>query len=204
MSIGAPPQPEWGLEYDAGVFVPLPEAEELAADPDAADAWVQMVIDHHAQGRELTTGDRQALRITAEAMLGQVEPYVTRLYFAPPGIYSDVLISLVVADPASETAVRLVDDIAAQGSSTGAEMIAVSTDEHGVGVLIRRTSAIPGERQDDALVVAHWNLLLQGEDSFLAVDATGSTLDVFAGLDQQLLPLVAGVKLPKRQSVDAP
>lgn len=204
MSIDEPAQPGWGLDYDAVMFVPLPGAEELADDPVTAEAWIQMVIDHHAQGRELTTGDMQALRITAEAMLGQVEPFITRLYFAPPGIYSDVLISIVVADPASETAVRLVDDVAAQGSSTGSEMMAVSTDEHGVGVLIRRTSAIPGERQDDALVVAHWNLLLQGEDSFLAVDATGSTLDVFARLDQQLLPLVAGVKLPKRQAADAP
>ncbi|MBS1674467.1 MAG: hypothetical protein JSS74_10930 [Actinobacteria bacterium] len=199
MSIDTAPQTGWGLDYDAGMFLPLPSDEELRAEPAAAEAWTHAVLDHHAQSAELTPGDAQALRLTAAAMLTQVEPAVTRLHFAPAGLYSDVLISIVVADPASETAALLVSDVAAQGSSTAAEMVAVSTDDHGVGVLIRRTSAVPAAGEGDALLVAHWNLLLQGEHSFIAVDATGSTLDVFARLDQQLLPLVAGIRLPSRE-----
>lgn len=184
----------WDLTYDTAQFLVLPTAAALAADPQAGTAWAVAAIGHIGGDRELTVGDRTALAQTAGAILGLVEPDVTRFWYAPPGIYSDVVVSLFVTEQGADTPQRLEEMLAGYTDATAAEITAVQTDTHGNGFFVRRTAAVPTEGQNT--LMADWTLML-GTDSWLIVlNAMGSTLPVFTLLEEELLPLATGVVLP--------
>ncbi|MFS0853069.1 hypothetical protein [Microbacterium sp. 179-I 3D4 NHS] len=187
----------WDLDYDAAQFIPLPPAAELADRPETARTWIDAVLGHYESAAALTDGDRQGLTVTAEALLAMVEPFVTRLWFAPPGVYSDVLVSIVVTDLAGETAREIVEGATTSPGATAADGIAIETDAHGSGILIRRTDGVQPE-DGRALLVAQWDLLLENGDVLIAVNAMGTTLPVFARLEEELLRLVEGIRLPDR------
>jgi hypothetical protein len=187
----------WDLDYDAAQFIPLPGAAEIAAHPESARAWIESVLAHYETVAPLTDGDRQGLVVTAEAMLDMVEPYVTRLWFAPPGVYSDVLVSIVVTDIEGDTAREIVQGATESPGATAPDGVAIETEAHGSGILIRRTTGVQPE-DGRAMLVAQWDLLLENGDVLIAVNAMGTTLPVFARLEEELLPLVAGISIPGR------
>ena len=190
----------WDLDYDAAQFIPLPGAAEIADRPEIARTWVDAALGHYESVAPLTDGDRQGLTVTAQALLAMVEPFVTRLWFAPPGVYSDVLVSVVVTDVEGETARTIVEGVTTSPGATAADGVAIETDAHGSGILIRRTSGVQPEG-GRALLVAQWDLLLENGDVLIAVNAMGTTLPVFARLEEELLNLVEGIRLSDR--VDA-
>lgn len=191
----SPSGPGWGLNYDAALFLPLPSADELAADPERASAWIDGVLEHYAQSTSLTEGDRQGLTVTAQALLSMVEPFVTRLWFAPPGVYSDVLVSIVVTDAEGDSAREIIATVTETPSATAPDGLAIETDTHGSGVLIRRTAGVQAEGSS-AMLVAQWDLLLHTDGTLIAVNAMATTLPVLAQLEGELLNLVEGIVLP--------
>lgn len=185
-------QPRWGLDYDAAQFIALPPAEVPATQ---GDAWVDAAVAHYEDGVEpLTDGDRAALRVTARAVLSMAEPYVTRLWFAPPGIYSDVLVSIVLTPAVGETADGLIAQVADDLGATSPDAVMVETTSHGSGVLVRRTAGVQPE-DGQALLVAQWDLLLRDGEVLIAVNAMGTTLPAFALLEGELPGLVDGIRV---------
>ncbi|MCK2035559.1 hypothetical protein KZC51_05345 [Microbacterium sp. SSW1-49] len=198
----ATPAITWGLDYDAAQFIPLPAAGEGAEHPDGARAWIDTVISHYESSAPLTDGDRQGLAVTAEALLTMIEPFVTRLWFAPPGVYSDVLVSVVVTDLEGDSAREIIAEVTASPESTASDGVAVETDSHGSGILVRRTTGVQPE-DGRALLVAQWDLLLQNGAVLIAINAMGTTLPVFARLEEELMGLVEGIVLPAGSGADA-
>jgi hypothetical protein len=54
-----------------------------------------------------------------------------------------------------------------------------------------------------ALLVAQWDLLLQNGAVLIAINAMGTTLPVFARLEEELMGLVEGIVLPAGSGTDA-
>lgn len=184
----------WGLDYDAAQFIALPTTEELAERPQLVQEWIEAAIAHYDGGEQLTNGDRQALTITAEAVLSMAEQYVTRLWFAPPGLYSDVLVSVVVTDASGDTAREIVADVTSTPGATAPDAVVIETDSHGAGILVRRTEGVQPE-DGRSMLVARWDLVLHKDDVLIAVNAMGTTLPAFALLDGELMGLVDGIRL---------
>ncbi len=185
----------WDLNYDAALFIPLPSVEELSADPERGPMWVGEVLEHYAASAPLTDGDRQGLTVTAEALLSMAEPFVMRLWFAPPGFYSDVLVSLVVTDAEGDSAREIVQRVTENPGATAPDGIAIESDTHGSGVLIRRTAGVQAQ-DSSALLVAQWDLLLHVHGVLIAANVMATTLPVLAQLEGELLALVEGIVLP--------
>ncbi|WP_313355085.1 hypothetical protein [Microbacterium sp.] len=185
-------RPHWGLDYDAAQFIALPPAEAPASE---GDAWVDAAVAHYEGGAEpLTDQDRAALQVTARAVLSMVEPYITRLWFAPPGLYSDVLVSIVLTPAVGETADELIAQVTGDLGATSPDAVMVETTSHGSGLLVRRTSGVQPENAQ-ALLVAQWDLLLRDGGVLIAVNAMGTTMPAFALLEGELAGLVDGIRL---------
>lgn len=184
----------WDFSYDAMQWVPLPMADERA-DEAASERWIAQAIARYADRGELAQGDRDVLAYTAEALLSFVEPYVVRLWFAPTDLYSDVLVSVVVTESDGEVPGQIAETLAEIPQTTASETVPIETDTHGSGVLIRRTSAVEMDG-GEGMLIAHWDLLLRTGPWFIAVNATGTTLEAFSRLEPELLPLVQGISLP--------
>lgn len=184
---------EWDLAFDDAWFLPLPAAEELT-DAEAGENWVRDAVAHWAAGAALTTGDLEALRVTARGLLLMADPGITQLWFTPPAVYSDVLVQLTVGPAESASVEDLLFEIGVAPDSAASELIAIDTDTHGRGVLLRRTSAVAVEGA--GLPIANWTVLLKSGPWLIRAEAFGATLESFALMEEHLPRLLSGITLP--------
>ncbi|MFY9713832.1 MAG: hypothetical protein WAK00_10180 [Microbacterium sp.] len=184
----------WDFSYDAEWFLPLPTSDDLHREPLAGEEWIEGAVAHYTERAELTAGDREALTVTAEALLSLVGNAATQLWFTPRGVYSDVVVEVTVAAAAAMEADKVLEELATLPDATASELIALDTDAHGHGFLLRRTSAVVLE--DQARPIANWTVLLRKGEWAIMVMAMGSTLEAFALMEEHILRVVQGITLP--------
>ncbi|WP_334149221.1 hypothetical protein [Microbacterium sp.] len=184
----------WDFAYDSEWFIPLPSPEELQREPLAGQQWVAAAVGHYAERTELTDGDREALALTAQGLLGVAGNAASQLWFVPRGIYSDILIEVTVAAADALDTQAVLAEIATLPDSTASELTALETDTHGKGFLLRRTSAVMVE--DEARPIANWTVMLRKGEWAIMIEAMGSTLEPFALMEGQIPKIIAGITLP--------
>lgn len=186
---------QWDLAYESEWFLPLPTTGDLLGDPQARQRWVSEAVEHYAARTTLTEGDREGLTVTAEGLLGLVGNATTQLWFTPRGLYSDVLVEVTVAAASAVESEKVLEELATLPDSTASELIALDTDTHGNGFLLRRTSSVVVDGQ--ARPIANWTILLRKGEWAIMIMAMGSTLEAFALMEDHILRLVQGVTLPE-------
>lgn len=190
----------WDLQYDAAVFVAIP----AEADPAAADAWVAECLDRYGIEPASAPDAAEQVAATARMMLGTARPGAARLWFAPPGIYSDLLVSIAVESSAGRpTTEELFEGVT---SSTAVDVRPLRTETHGAGYLVRWgvTVAEPeapdadlGAGPDDSPFVEQWSVLLNDGIWTILIDVLGTSLPVFALLEEHLPQLILGISVPR-------
>ncbi|WP_067196869.1 hypothetical protein [Microbacterium sp. XT11] len=186
----------WELQYDAAGFVAIPETD----DPAAAEAWVQECLERYGLWHESAPEAADQVAATARMMLDAARTGGARLWFAPPGIYSDVLVSIAVESSAGRPSTEeLFDGVA---SSTAVDVTPLRTETHGAGYLVRWGVTIedpegPESEARGSLFVEHWTVLLNDGTWTILIDVLGTTLPVFAQLEEYLPQLIVGITVPR-------
>lgn len=199
---------DWDLEYDAARFIPLPRPTGATLDADIAERWVEECVQRLApvpvaQGSAGASAPRvrpidpALLRVTAESLVAQAGPEAARLWFVPPGLYSDVLVAVSVSRRADEVPGAFEAMFDGASFSTMPALVPVLSEKRGKGFLVRRTAAFddPGAPERPVLV-AQWTLRLDDGDWVVLVDALGTTLPVFAAFEDEILRLAEGIETP--------
>lgn len=181
----------WDLDYDASWFIPLPGASDLARDPATPERWVRACLEHFADQAIFGPDQLPAIRATAEALVAQARPSQAQLWFAPRGIYSDLLVSISVAR--SEDAGTTEELFDGASLSTAADATPLRTETHGAGYLFRRNGVADGE---GSTLVEQWTVRLNNGSWAILVDTIGTALPAFVLFEQQLIRLISGIILP--------
>lgn len=183
----------WDFAYDDEWFLPLPTAHDLASD-GGAEAWVDAAVELYATRSSLTDGDLDAIRLTAQGLVGLAGNAATQLWFIPRGVYSDVLVEITVADAEALDERAVLEEIATLPDSAASELIQLETDTHGNGFLLRRTSAVVVDGA--ARPIANWTVMLRAGEWVIMIEAMGSTLESFALMEEHILRVIDGITLP--------
>lgn len=182
----------WELDYDAAWFIALPAASQIAHDPMVLDGWMQGCLERFAAQPGVGADELAALRVTAEALAAQIRPDQTQLWFAPRGLYSDLLVSIAVA-PVGAVGATTDDLFEGASFATAVDATPLRTDTHGGGYLFRRSEVVPAE---PPLLVEQWTVRLNDGTSSILIDTLGTTLPAFVLFEEQLLRLISGIILP--------
>lgn len=184
----------WDLDFDAAWFVPLPGVDGDQLEEDVARAWVDAAVARYADDVTSDQHDAALLRTTGEALLSQAQEDVTRLWFAPERMYSDLLVTISVArtdGPGSASSEEIFDDAR---FSAGFDVVPLQTETHGSGFVVRRTTQIEGE---NPLLITQWTVRLNDGTWSILVDTLGTTLPAFVLFEEQLMRLILGIRLPR-------
>lgn len=182
----------WDLQYDSAQFIAIPDADSV----DEA-AWIAECLTRYGIGRTESSAAVDQIVATAMMMLNSARPVGAQLWFAPPGVYSDVLVTVDVQSSADRPD---VDDFFAELEfSTAVDVKPVRTDTHGAGILVRWAVEIEADAGtgEPGILVAHWRLVLNDGTWTILIDALGSALPVFALFEEQISPLVFGITVPE-------
>ncbi|SFR78995.1 hypothetical protein SAMN04488591_3611 [Microbacterium azadirachtae] len=197
----------WDLNYDAAQFVEIPYLD--ATDTEGADVWIGTVLDRYGIRPDAAPGPAAQIAATARMMLGNARPGAARLWFAPPGIYSDLLVSIAVESSADRPDTEEL--FAGATSSTAVDVTPLRTETHGAGYIVRWGVFLEdgagedgaeqdGAQQDgaepDGTLVAQWTVLLNDGTWTILMDVLGTTLPAFLLFEQQLPQLIMGVRVP--------
>ncbi|WP_309102959.1 hypothetical protein [Microbacterium sp.] len=199
----------WDLRYDAAQFVAIPKT----TDAEAAEAWIAECLDRYGVQVDQSPAGAQQISDTARMLLGNARPGAAQLWFAPPGIYSDVLVNIAVESsagrPSSEELFAEVE------YSTAVDVTPLRTETHGVGYVVRWGVLVGAEAEAEAeadahagadaaqggILVEHWTVLLNDGTWTILMDVLGTTLPVFLLFEQQLPQLILGITVPKPVTV---
>ena len=196
----APTPLPWDLQYDAAQFVAIPDS------PDAvdADSWVQEILDRYGIQAHRTPEAAQQISDTARMLLGNARPGAAQLWFAPPGIYSDVLVNIAVES--SEGRLSTEELFAEVEYSTSVDVTPLRTETHGAGYVVRWGVSVGADQgaETDAeaqaapggTLVEQWTVLLNDGTWTILVDVLGTTLPVFLLFEKQLPQLILGITVP--------
>lgn len=180
------------VDYDAAWFVPLPHH---AAE---RDDWVRSASDR-VRGADIQAPEvERALRSAVDALADLVQPGTVQFWFAPAGVFTDLLVTVDVAE------VGAVPEGLFQDSreSTATGISELRTQRHGGGYLVRRTEAVPSAAEP--VLVAQWSALVNDGSHAILVDAIGTTLPAFAFFEEQLPRLIDGITVaPERREAMA-
>jgi len=163
-----------------------------------AERWTEAAL---ARLPRTATSDPQSaelLRATAGALLAQAEEGVTRLWFAPQIMYSDLLVTISVSrasGPGSDATVNVFDGARL---SAGFDVVPLQTETHGSGFIVRRSTQLEG---DQPLFITQWTVRLNDGTWSILVDTLGTTLPAFILFEEQLMRLILGIRVP--QAADA-
>ncbi|MGW9158924.1 hypothetical protein [Microbacterium sp. NPDC055665] len=138
------------------------------------------------------------LRTTASALLSQAEDGVTRLWFAPANMYSDLLVTITVSrasGPGSEANEEVFDDAR---FSAGFDVVPLRTETHGGGFLVRRSTQLEGQLP---VLITQWTVRLNDGTWSILIDTLGTTLPAFVLFEEQLMRLIPGIRLPRPVAV---
>ncbi|KJL26755.1 hypothetical protein NFX31_01970 [Microbacterium azadirachtae] len=187
----------WELDYDAAQFVEIPYVD--ATDAEGADVWIGTVLDRYGIRPDAAPGPAEQIAATARMMLGNARPGAARLWFAPPGIYSDLLVSIAVESSADRPDTEEL--FAGATSSTAVDVTPLRTETHGAGYIVRWGVFLEdGTEEDgaeqDGTLVAQWTVLLNDGTWTILMDVLGTTLPAFLLFEQQLPQLIVGVRVP--------
>lgn len=184
----------WDLDVDMSWFVPLPAEPVAALAPGAADAWIDAALARYAEDPEIDARSAALLRITAEALLGQGEAGVTRLWFAPQHMYSDLLVTISVARSDGPGNADSAEVFEGATYSAGFDLLPLRTETHGAGFLVRRSTQTGGP---DTPLITQWTVRLNNGTWSILVDTLGTTLPAFIVFEEQLMRLITGIVLPR-------
>lgn len=189
----------WDLDFDAAWFVPLPGVDGSQIGPDAAAAWTDAAL---ARLPDAATSDPQRaalLRATAGALLAQAEEGVTRLWFAPERMYSDLLVTITVSRASGPGSAANEEVFDGDRFSAGFDVVPLQTETHGSGFLLRRSTQLEGEQP---LFITQWTVRLNDGTWSILVDTLGTTLPAFVLFEEQLMRLIPGIRLPRTAAVE--
>lgn len=182
----------WDLQYDAAQFVAIPFLDP--ADAEGADAWAGEALGRYGIQTENAPEAAEQISATARMMLGTARPGAARLWFAPPGIYSDLLVSIAVESSADRPGTEEL--FAGVTSSTAVDVTPLRTETHGVGYVVRWGALVDEEAEQGGTLVAQWTVLLNDGTWTILMDVLGTTLPAFLLFEQQLPPLIMGIGVP--------
>lgn len=182
----------WELDYDASWFIALPSATEIARDAMVLDGWMQGCLERFAAQPGVGADELAVLRSTADALAAQIRPDQTQLWFAPRGLYSDLLVSIAVA-PVGAVGATTDDLFEGASFATAVDVTPLRTATHGGGYLFRRNEVVPAE---PPILVEQWTVRLNDGMWSILIDTLGSTLPAFVLFEEQLLRLISGIILP--------
>jgi hypothetical protein len=184
----------WDLDFDASWFVPLPAGDADRIDADAARAWVEGALARYSGEPAVDQLGAELLRATAEALLSQAEAGVTRLWFAPVRMYSDLLVTISIARADGQGSATNEDVFDDARFSAGFDVVPLRTETHGSGFVVRRSTQVEGDRP---LLITQWTARLNDGTWGILVDTLGTTLPAFALFEEQLMRLILGIRLPR-------
>ncbi|PRB02707.1 hypothetical protein [Microbacterium sp. MYb64] len=182
----------WDLQYDAAQFVAIPFLDP--ADAEGADTWVGEALGRYGIHPDTAPEAVEQIVATARMMLGNSRPGAARLWFAPPGIYSDLLVSVAVESSADRP--RTEELFAEATSSTAVDVTPLRTETHGIGYIVRWGVLVDEEAEQGGTLVAQWTVLLNDGTWTILMDVLGTTLPAFLLLEQQLPQLILGIGVP--------
>lgn len=179
------------LDYDAAWFVPLPH------DAAVREGWVQGACDR-IRGSEVQDPETEsALRAALEGLADLVEPGSVQFWFAPVGVFTDVLVTVDVAEVGAIPQGLFQDG----RESTATGVAPLLTERHGGGYLVRRTEAVPAPIEP--MLVAQWSAIVNDGCHAILVDVIGTTLPAFAFMEEQLPRLIDGIVIEPESVVVA-
>ena len=195
----------WDLRYDAAQFVAIPKT----TDAETAEAWIAECLDRYGVQVDQSPAGAEQISDTARMLLGNARPGAAQLWFAPPGIYSDVLVNIAVESSAGRAS---TEELFAEAEySTAVDVTPLRTETHGVGYVVRwgvlvdagadADADVGGEAQQGGILVGHWTVLLNDGTWTILMDVLGTTLPVFLLFEQQLPQLILGITVPKPVTV---
>lgn len=187
----------WDLDFDAAQFVPLPAIDADQLTPEAAREWDDAALARYSVAAMSEQGAAM-LRMTAGALRAQAQHDVTRLWFAPQSVYSDLLVTITVSrasGPGSESTEDLFDEAR---FSAGFDVVPLRTETHGSGYVVRRSVQVEGKT---SMLITQWTVRLNDGTWSILVDTLGTTLPAFVLFEEQLMHLIMGIRLPR--TVDA-
>lgn len=164
-----------------------------------ADTWIDAALARYTDDPQIDAWGEAQLKTTAEAVLAQAETGVTRLWFAPQSLYSDLLVTIWVARSDGSGSADTADLFEGATYSAGFDLLPLRTETHGAGFLVRRSTQRGGP---DATLITQWTVRLNDGTWSILIDTLGTTLPAFIVFEEQLMRLIAGIRLPR--PVDAP
>lgn len=188
----------WDLDFDAAWFVPLPRTDGSRIGAEEVEAWTDAALARLPRTATSDPRSAELLRATAGALLAQAEEGVTRLWFAPESMYSDLLVAISVSRASGPGSDATADVFEGARLSAGFDMVPLQTETHGSGFIVRRSTQLEG---DHPLFVTQWTVRLNDGTWSILVDTLGTTLPAFILFEEQLMRLILGIRLP--QAVDA-
>jgi len=179
------------LDYDAAWFVPLPH------DAEAREGWIRDAVDRVQGAESADAASESALHAAVEALTDLADQGAVQFWFAPAGVFTDLLVTIDVAD------VGAIPEGPFQDSreSTATGVAPLLTERHGGGYLVRRTEAVASAAEP--VLVAQWSAVVNDGRHVILVDAIGSTLPAFAFYEVQLPRLIDGIMIESESVVVA-